>query len=47
MFSFKGPGLKIFAAIIALIALAGGVYLTFFSANGYSKTTAEITTISL
>ncbi|MBQ7645739.1 MAG: hypothetical protein IJS94_00575 [Clostridia bacterium] len=45
MFSFKGPGLKIFAAIIALIAIAGGVYLTFFSANGYVKTTAEIISI--
>ena len=42
MFSIKGIGLKYFAAFLALVALAGGVYLTFFHSNGFVKTQARI-----
>ncbi len=45
MFSFKGPGLKIFASIIAAIALIAGIWLTFFYSAGYEKTTATIISI--
>ena len=45
MFSFKGPGLKIFAAILAVIALGAGVYFTFFQSKGYEKTEATIVSI--
>ena len=43
--SFKGPGIKIFAAIIAIIAIAAGVYFTFFQSRGFEKTTATIVSI--
>lgn len=42
MISLKGPGLKFFAVIIAVIALAFGVYSTFIQSSGYQKTTATI-----
>ena len=42
MFSFKGIPLKILAAVLALIALAAGIYLTFFHSAGFEKTQATI-----
>lgn len=45
MISLKGPGLKIFAAIIAVIALAFGIYSTFFQSAGYEKAMATIISI--
>ena len=45
MFSFKGPGLKIFAAILAVIALCAGIYFTFFQAKGYEKAEATIVSV--
>ncbi len=45
MISIKGPGLKIFAAIIAVIALGFGVYSTFFKSSGFETATAEIVSI--
>ena len=45
MISVKGPGLKIFAAIIAVIALGFGIYSTFFRSAGYETTAATITSI--
>lgn len=43
MISLRGPKLKYFAGIMALIALVVGVYFTFFQSRGFSKTTATIT----
>ena len=45
MISIKGPGLKIFAAIIAVVAIGFGVYSTFFQSSGYEETTATIVSI--
>ncbi len=45
MISIKGPGLKIFAAVIAVIALGFGVYSTFIKSTGYETTTATIVSI--
>lgn len=45
MFSVKGPGIKIIAAILAVVALGFGIYSTFFQAAGYQSTTATITAI--
>lgn len=45
MISVKGPGLKIFAAVLAVIALGAGVWLTFFQSAGFEKTTAKIVSI--
>ena len=45
MFSVKGPGIKIVAAIVALAALAFGVYSTFFQSAGYADGTATIISI--
>ena len=42
MFSVRGPKLKYFAAILAVICLFGGVYLTFFQSRGFEKTSATI-----
>ena len=42
MISLRGPKLKIFAAVLAVIALAGGIYFTFFESRGFVKTTATI-----
>ncbi len=42
MFSLKGIPVKIIAAALALIALAAGVYLTFFHSVGFVKTQATI-----
>ena len=45
MISIKGPGLRIFAAIIAVIALGAGIYFTFFQSAGYVDGTATIVSI--
>ncbi len=45
MISLKGPGLKVFAAVIAVIALAFGIYSTFIQSAGYEKATATILSI--
>ena len=45
MISLRGPKLKIFAAILAAIALAVGVYLTFFHSRGFVKTTGTIVSL--
>lgn len=45
MISLKGPGFKFFAAVIAVIALAFGIYSTFIQSAGYEKTTATILSI--
>ena len=42
MFSFKGIGVKYFALFMALVALAGGIYLSFFHSSGFVKTEALI-----
>ncbi|MBQ9251127.1 MAG: DUF3592 domain-containing protein [Clostridia bacterium] len=42
MFSLKGIPVKIIAAVLAVIALAAGVYLTFFHSVGFVKTQATI-----
>ena len=45
MFSIKGIGVKVFALIMAVIAMAVGVYLTFFHSNGFVKTQATIVAV--
>jgi len=45
MVSLRGPKLKIFAAVLAVIALAAGVYMMFFESRGLVKTTATISNI--
>jgi hypothetical protein len=45
MISIKGPGLKIFTAILALIALGFGIYSTFFRSAGFVDSTATIISI--
>ena len=45
MISLKGPGLKIFAAILAVIALAFGAYSAFFRSAGFVDGTATIISI--
>lgn len=42
MISFKGIGFKYFALFMALVAIAGGIYLTFFHSSGFVKTEAVI-----
>lgn len=42
MVSLRGPKLKIFAAVLAVICLAAGIYLTFFRSQGFVKTTGTI-----
>ena len=42
MISLRGPKLKIFAAVLAVIALAAGIYTAFFESSGFVKTTATI-----
>lgn len=46
MVSLKGIRLRWFALAIAVIAIAAGVYLTFFHSRGFEKTTAEIVSIT-
>ena len=43
--SFKGIGVKYFAFFMALVALAGGIYLTFFHSKGFIKTQATIVSL--
>ena len=45
MFSFKGIGFKYFAILMALVAIAAGIYLTFFHSQGFEKTSATIVTL--
>ena len=45
MISLRGPKLKIFAAVLAVIALAAGIYMVFFESRGFVKTTATIINI--
>lgn len=45
MFSFKGIPIKLFALVMAIIAIVGGVYLTFFQSRGFVKTQATIVSI--
>ena len=45
MISLKGPAFKIFAAVMAVIALAFGIYSTFIRSAGYEKTEATILSI--
>ncbi|MBQ9719944.1 MAG: hypothetical protein IJV64_04535, partial [Oscillospiraceae bacterium] len=45
MFSVRGPKLKYFALVMAVIAFAIGVYTTFFQSAGYVKTQATIVSI--
>lgn len=45
MISIKGPGLKIFAAILAAIALGYGIYSTFLRSAGFVDGTATIISI--
>ena len=42
MISFKGVGFKYFALFMALVAIAAGIYLTFFHSSGFVKTEAVI-----
>ncbi len=43
--SFKGIGIKIFAVVLAVIALGAGIWLTFIQSAGFEKTTATIISI--
>lgn len=43
--SFKGIPLKIFAAVLAVIALGAGIYISFFQTAGFETTKATITSI--
>ena len=45
MFSVRGPKLRYFAIVMAVIAFAAGVYMTFFESSGYVKTQATIVSI--
>ncbi|MBQ9511166.1 MAG: DUF3592 domain-containing protein [Clostridia bacterium] len=45
--SFKGIGIKVFAVIIAIVAIAAGVYFTFFQSKGFVKTDATIVDIKV
>ena len=45
MFSFKGIGIKIFALILAIVAIVIGIYLTFFHSSGFVKTQATVTAV--
>ena len=46
MITFKGIGFKYFALFMALVAIAGGVYLTFFHSSGFVKTEAVIVSLA-
>ena len=45
MFSLRGIQLKIFAAVLAVIALVAGVYVTFFQSAGFVWTQATIVAV--
>lgn len=45
--SIKGPGLKIMAIVLAVVALGAGIYMTMFQSAGFKKTTATIVSIKL
>ena len=44
--SVRGPKLKIFALILAIIAIVLGAYFTFFQSRGFVETTAEIVSVT-
>ncbi|MBR3367582.1 MAG: hypothetical protein IKG66_07340 [Lachnospiraceae bacterium] len=43
----RGPQLKYFAAVMAVIAIVAGIWMTFFQSRGFVKTTATTTRRSL
>ena len=43
--SVRGPKLKVFAAVLACIALIAGIYLSFFHSKGFVKTDAVIVSL--
>ncbi|MBO6164473.1 MAG: DUF3592 domain-containing protein [Lachnospiraceae bacterium] len=45
MISLRGPKLKILAGILGAIALAAGIYLTFFHSRGFIKNTGTIVSL--
>ena len=45
MISLRGPKLKIFAGVLAVICLALGIYFTFFHSQGFVKTTGTIVAV--
>lgn len=47
MFSFKGIGIRVFAFIMALVALGVGIYLTFFHSQGFVKTQATVVAVEV
>ena len=42
MFSLKGIPVKILAAVLAVVSLAAGIYITFFQSAGFVRTEAVI-----
>ena len=45
MISLRGPKLKFFASILAVIALCVGIYTTFFQSQGFVKTTGTVVSV--
>ena len=45
MISLRGPKLKVFAGILAVLCLAAGIYYTFFHSRGFVKTTGTIVSL--
>ena len=43
--SIRGPKLKYFAGVLAIIAIITGIYLTFFHSRGFVKTDAVIVSL--
>ena len=43
--SFRGIGLRIFALILGVVVIIGGIYINFFQTRGFEKTKATITSI--
>ena len=41
----RGPQLKYFAAVMAVIAIVAGIWMTFFQSRGFVKTTATIVSV--
>ena len=47
MISLRGPKLKFFASILAVIALCVGIYTTFFRSRGFVKTTGTVVSVRM
>ena len=47
MISLRGPKLKFFASILAVIALCVGIYTTFFQSQGFVKTTGTVVSVRM